>query len=595
MKIVLVSILTLVGVLRIAFTYHVLSQAYDEPAHIACGMEWLSAGKYTLEPLHPPLARVAAALLPYLAGSRLPQVRTLQDSNGSSYDIFGAGNDILAQGNYFRILTLARLGILPFFLVSVTVVFIWTHQLFGEWAAVIAVLTYTTLPQILAFFGVAYTDPALAAFVPLSLFSFTKWLERSTMRWAMTLGLTTGLAILSKLTALLFLPACFVLILFAKTVLEKRSESALPAKPRLRCYMGTAGIALVVALLSIWAGYRFSIERLPKRPEQIAALHGLPTPLKYVVIGALHVSSWIPAPAFFEGVESDLRTNQKAPASYLLGRIRRGGWWYFFLVAVAVKTPITALLLSIVGAVATVLPVVKDRNWQQLVPLISAVAMLAVTLPAKVNYGVRHVLPIYPLLAIIAGRGALYLWQMRDRTKLISRCAVVVLLVWQIASTARAHPDYFSYFNEFADKRGADFLLWGCDLDCGQDTYRLANVLKARGIDNVTLCLFTSADVTHLGLPHVESCAPYRRTIGWIAASIRMLRTGDPFGECQCPDAYSWLSAYTPVATVGKTILLYYISASETVPQPTPLSLLFCQHVGRKAHKCALVATLQAA
>ena len=34
-------------------------------------MEWLQYGTYTFEPLHPPLARVAVALGPYLAGLRL--------------------------------------------------------------------------------------------------------------------------------------------------------------------------------------------------------------------------------------------------------------------------------------------------------------------------------------------------------------------------------------------------------------------------------------------------------------------------------------------------------------------------------------------
>ena len=64
-------LLTLIGMVRIASTYAVLSQAFDEPAHVACGMEWLDKGTYTLEPLHPPLARVAAAIGPFLEGLHL--------------------------------------------------------------------------------------------------------------------------------------------------------------------------------------------------------------------------------------------------------------------------------------------------------------------------------------------------------------------------------------------------------------------------------------------------------------------------------------------------------------------------------------------
>src|SRR3954453_2969181 len=55
---------------RVVATYDVLSITFDEPAHIAAGMQLLDEDEYTYEALHPPLARVAAALGPYLAGYR---------------------------------------------------------------------------------------------------------------------------------------------------------------------------------------------------------------------------------------------------------------------------------------------------------------------------------------------------------------------------------------------------------------------------------------------------------------------------------------------------------------------------------------------
>src|ERR1700729_3671149 len=62
--------LLLLGTIRIVSTYSVFSYTFDEPAHLACGMEWLDKGVYTWEPQHPPLARVAASLGPYLMGIR---------------------------------------------------------------------------------------------------------------------------------------------------------------------------------------------------------------------------------------------------------------------------------------------------------------------------------------------------------------------------------------------------------------------------------------------------------------------------------------------------------------------------------------------
>ena len=55
-------LLVIFAVARIVATYRVFNQTFDEPAHIACGLEWLDEGQYRYEHQHPPLARVAAAL-----------------------------------------------------------------------------------------------------------------------------------------------------------------------------------------------------------------------------------------------------------------------------------------------------------------------------------------------------------------------------------------------------------------------------------------------------------------------------------------------------------------------------------------------------
>src|SRR5690348_6182206 len=63
-------VLVVFATARIAATYSVYSHTSDEPAHIACGMEWLDRGVYRYEAQHPPLARMAAAIGPYLMGKR---------------------------------------------------------------------------------------------------------------------------------------------------------------------------------------------------------------------------------------------------------------------------------------------------------------------------------------------------------------------------------------------------------------------------------------------------------------------------------------------------------------------------------------------
>ena len=94
--ILVVIALTAIAIGRIVGSYGSVSQAFDEPAHIACGMEWLDKGTFKLEPLHPPLARIAAAIGPYLEGARLPKVGEIVEDGSKSYDIYPAGNEILS-------------------------------------------------------------------------------------------------------------------------------------------------------------------------------------------------------------------------------------------------------------------------------------------------------------------------------------------------------------------------------------------------------------------------------------------------------------------------------------------------------------------
>ena len=92
---------------RVVATYEVFSITFDEPAHIAAGMQLLDEDQYTYEPLHPPLARIAVALGPYLAGYR--------SQNGGDMWIEGRRLFYAKSGHPdIEMLTLARAGILPF-------------------------------------------------------------------------------------------------------------------------------------------------------------------------------------------------------------------------------------------------------------------------------------------------------------------------------------------------------------------------------------------------------------------------------------------------------------------------------------------------
>src|SRR5690242_9908124 len=91
--------IVLIAVLRVVATYPVFGQTFDEGGHIACGLEMVSTGEYTLEAQHPPLARIPLGLGARLAGA-------VWQPGGHIWVI---GNRILyGSGSYLRTLGAAR-------------------------------------------------------------------------------------------------------------------------------------------------------------------------------------------------------------------------------------------------------------------------------------------------------------------------------------------------------------------------------------------------------------------------------------------------------------------------------------------------------
>jgi hypothetical protein len=535
-RLLVVAFLT-IGVARIVSTYHVFNQTWDEPAHVAAGMQWLDRGQYTYEPLHPPLARVMMALGPRLAGIR----------SAGHDNVWLEGNSILyAGGKYDRNLALARLGVLPFFLLATLVVFAWARRTGNAADAVCAVLLFTTLPPVLAHAGIATTDMAVTATIALAAYCLTLWLDQPTRERSLVLGLAFGLALLSKLSALLFLPAAGVAIALCRRG-EQRAPDIGPAPNRTT----RLRLTYAAALLTVWAGYRFAVgpltapEAAPSNAESVA----------WPSLDRLARAKVFPAPALFEGLGQLAAKNRAGHKSYLLGEVRTTGWWYFFPVALAVKTPLPFLLLTGVGiAVAWRAYSGSDRR-RRLEPAAIALAILVVCLPSRINIGLRHVLPMYPFLAIVAGIGVVGLWR-AQRTRPAARAFAVLLVGWQLAASAGAHPDYLAYFNELAG-RHPERILIDSDLDDGQDLKRLADTLRARRIPAVSLAYAGSATAAEHGLPPIHWLEPHRPVTGWVAASLYSIKLGslDRPGH----DDFAWLERYRPVALVGRSIRLYYI------------------------------------
>ena len=62
--------LSMATCLLVASTWSTFSHTWDEPEHLAAGLQLVDTGHYDYDIQHPPIARALMALGPYLAGAR---------------------------------------------------------------------------------------------------------------------------------------------------------------------------------------------------------------------------------------------------------------------------------------------------------------------------------------------------------------------------------------------------------------------------------------------------------------------------------------------------------------------------------------------
>lgn len=491
--------------------------------HLAAGLQWWS-GHYTYDVHHPPLARAAIALGPFILGAR---------STGEP-QVWVEASAVMRTGRgYAANLALARAAVLPFFLLACLVVWWWGRRIGGERGGAFAVVLFTLIPPIVAHAGLATTDmPLLAALLAL-VGCWIRWGERPrSLGRAALLGAAGGVALATKFSAIAFFGVAALVSLF----FMRPWRAATP-----RELTRSLGAAAVTAFVVLWATYQFSI----------GPAGGL----------------WAPFPAFFVGLTQLALHNAAGHFTYLLGASGTSGKLLFFPVVLLVKTPLAMLVLL---GLATAWAVQEWRksgkqNHAALLPLVMAAGIFVVAMAANINAGVRHILPVYALGAVATGGFLAKAWIYRGALRLSAAALLGALL---IESTA-AHPDALAYFNVLVPNEPGRVLV-DSDLDWGQDLQRLADTVQARGITHLALAYYGSTDHARDVLPDLRPLSRVQPDTGWLAISETYYRMGaiSNVGGAWRIDttAYRWLRQRELTARIGKSIRLYHMRRAALPP-----------------------------
>ncbi len=532
-----------------ASTWSTFGHTWDEPEHLAAGLSLLDHGTYDYDIQHPPLARLALAVGPYLAGAR-SQGKPGPDGRPEGIAILYGG------GHYDLYLSLARAGALPFLALAVLVAFAWARPLVGPRAALLAAGFAATTPALLGNGALADLDVPAAGTCLLALLAVQRWLRTGRLAHAVWMGLAVGIAVATKLSALPFVGLGGL----ALAVLARWPGEGPPPRVRLRARVGALALAGVLAAAFLTLVYGGHFVYLTDEA------HHYSQPLSYLFgdSGRLHdlayaIGAKLKVPEAFQlivgGIEALSVHNQNGHPSYLLGHVRTTGWWYFYLVALAVKTPPPLLLLGVPGLAVLAREGCQHRSAARLAPPVLFVVLLTFSSAySRINIGVRHVLVLYPLLAVGAAVSVERLWSWCRTAVPVARARVAAaalagLLGWQLAGVAYTWPDYLAYFNGLAPEPRR--VLIDSDLDWGQDLRRLTLRLAELKVPVISLAYLGTADLPREHLPPYVLLQPDERASGWVAVTA--------LARAHAPRRFDWLDAYPRRERVGQSIDLYFV------------------------------------
>ena len=534
------------------------SVTFDEQYHLTPGYVYLTQRDLRFHhDQNPPLYEAILAA-PLLAQSdlHLPIDHPAYQLWGDVYlfsDAFfwHSGNDpdsMVHAGRVMAALTGALLGLL---------LFVWGKQMFGEAAGWIALFLFAFDPNFVAN-AIPTLDLPLAFTVTLAMYCLWRYLRRPTVLTVILTGLALGFALATKYLSVMLLPAFFLILLIYPS-----SHSLVTHHSSLLKRLLAFGLMLLVAWLVLWATYLFQFGPVN------GAAHGVP----------------VPAPQYFESFIGMFLKSGEGRANYLLGQVSTTGWWYYFIVAFFLKTPLPTVIAILFALVRWP----WRREWRtSSVLYVPAVFFLVSASISNLQLGYRYILPVLPFLFLMAGRALSVIpsearnlaAQGKQRLARLEILVGVALAAWLVIGAVVTFPNHLSYFNELAGGPNNGYrYMTDSNVDWGQDLPALKNWIDRKQPDRLHLAFFGSAypdryGVNAIGIPgypnsafgrEADAFTSYSLEPGQYAISATALRVGL---VSRLFNAYQAFQSLAPIDQPAPSLLIYDVN----IP-PTPKSI----------------------
>lgn len=557
------------------------SQTTDEAVHLAAGLSYWQTGDWRLNPEHPPIFKLLAALpLLTLTSARL-------DTNG---EVWRQGNEWLVGAEFLYrlpaqvrygtrwLMFLGRLPMIGLWLLLVLGLYGWSRQRWGEWPAVAVAAAAAYDPNLLGHGHLVTNDVGLALLFLLVCWRLDRFVHQPSWRELLFLVSLFALAQGMKFSAvILWLIVPFV------TVLRLIQPGGLFSWSWWRRLV----VGLIVgASFVTWMVYGFGLQRIDRDPRVTRLWQERQTivdqgtvdqqpPFVRVLIGwsdpdsaggrwLMNFSRWtVPGYWYWRGLASASSHNYFGHAAYLLGQTSERGWWYYFPVALWVKIPLpllAAVLIWIAWQASTVVRRWRKRQlhwaglwsaagWTMFFP---PLLFLVSSMTSHINIGLRHIFPTYVFLPLAVGSLLTAAKRWRPRLAVWTTAGAIIL---PITVGWAAWPNTIGYFNGFGGGTtgGYRFVL-DSNLDWNQDIWRLRAWLDRRRFPRVHLALFGSIPL--------DAVFPERRPVptddqiasGERPRDVVVISAGQLYNE---DGPFRWLRTYRPTWRIGSSITAY--------------------------------------
>ena len=541
------------------------SMIWDERCYIGAGKYIIKTGnfEYNVFRAHPLMSFYINSI--FLLPLHFDEKIYLED------DCWQIGYDMVYHSGYSpqMVLILARL---PFILMSMILalfVFSWAKQLYGIKSGLLALGLYAFSTSIISQSNVALTDFTVTFFIFLTVYYYWKFKSFSMKRHIYLASVFLGFSLLSKLTGLVLIPALLILEFYVALKSPGAKNFLSSAKRLLMIFL--------IAFLVMFAAFGFQFKTLKSvMPKHYIdrAYEEFGNKLHNEKIRSVAVYTFekipIPIPAYFFGLGAVGFTSKEGIFSVFLdGKIFSTSPWYYPIAVFFYKTQVSLFLLFIISI--ALFKKAKSKGMLDEYALMLPMAFIFILFMLnKMTAGLRHILPIYPLMFVFCSRAA------KPKIRWLG-FAMAILMAHYIISSLIIFPNYFSYFNEIAGGASNGYMhLVGANLDNGQDLPGLKKYMEEKGIPKINLSYFGSVDpkeyvnYEYMPSPYFQQWVPdYRQYItvtkrnedcsarkGIIAISATNLQNVHMINQT----CFDWLKKKRPIEKIGYSIFVYNIT-----------------------------------